>query len=464
METTVNLTQTPPTSFDGSLSLFARAISTSLGIEFLARGTFIRDASGLLVFASRDETSGIDIHRVLEALPVGATAYVRADRPIVDANHPAIARLIEEAFPLSEIVYLPEGPSIVFVTLIDRRIVGTDWLSAPVEGWAPPSAGRLVFASMKGGVGRSTALAILAADLAYRNKNVLVVDLDLEAPGIGSMLVAEDDLPAYGVLDWMVESNLRDLDDTFLMDMVAPSRVSEGRGLIDVVPAIGRTSEWFSGNVLAKIGRAYLDSTQKEQSLSFLGKCQNLIEQLSARRQYDAVLIDARAGLHETTAASILGLGADVLLFGIDTSQTFTSYRYLFSHLENVCVALDTEAASAFISRLRFVHAKATKDELDRKAFRDRAYELFAGRLYPMMTRSEDDDSAEELPLLSDVFSLDSEEAPHFAWPIYASLAYMEFDPQRPQKNHQLEPRYYEELYGDFLAAAWDRLRLERAL
>ncbi|MCT7325885.1 ParA family protein [Ralstonia mojiangensis] len=464
MEPTVNWSRTPPTSFDGSLSLFANAIAAVRGIDFMVSGTFIRDASGLLVFASHEEVSDSDIQRVLKALPAGATAYVRADRPIVAAQHPAIARLIDGAFSLSEEVYLPEGPTYAYVPLVDRRIVGTDWLSAPVQGWAPPSAGRLVFASMKGGVGRSTALAILAADLAYRNKNVLVVDLDLEAPGIGSMLVAEEDLPAYGVLDWMVESNLRDLDDTFLADMVAPSRVSDGRGLIDVVPAIGRTSEWFSGNVLAKIGRAYLDSTHNEQSLTFLGKCQDLIEQLSARRQYDAVLIDARAGLHETTAASILGLGADVLLFGIDTSQTFTSYRYLFSHLENICIALDTEAASAFISRLRFVHAKATKDELDRKAFRDRAYELFADRLYPLMIRSEDSDSTEELPLLSDVFSLDSEEAPHFAWPVYASLGYMEFDPQRPQKDHQLEPRYYEELYGDFLAAAWDRLRLERAL
>src|SRR5690606_11833904 len=77
-----------------------------------------------------------------------------------------------------------------FVRLIERRIVGQDWLQPPrepLEG-APPV---VVFASHKGGVGRSTALAVAAAAFSESGLNVLVIDLDLEAPGLGDMLLTE---------------------------------------------------------------------------------------------------------------------------------------------------------------------------------------------------------------------------------------------------------------------------------
>ena len=116
--------------------------------------------------------------------------------------------------------------------------------------------------------------------------------------------------------------------------MIAPSPFSGGKGLIDVVPAVGRSSDSHPANVLAKLARAYLELPQNEgPPKSFLAQTQELLGQLSTLNQYDAILIDARAGLNESTAASILGLGADILLFGVDTPQTFASYRYLLAHL-----------------------------------------------------------------------------------------------------------------------------------
>ena len=46
-------------------------------------------------------------------------------------------------------------------------------------------------------------MAVLAVHQAERGRNVLVVDLDLEAPGIGAVLLAREDLPQLGVLDWL---------------------------------------------------------------------------------------------------------------------------------------------------------------------------------------------------------------------------------------------------------------------
>lgn len=54
----------------------------------------------------------------------------------------------------------------VAIRLIDRRLAGQDWLMRAVKLADKPR--RLVFYSIKGGVGRSTALAITAADLAAR--------------------------------------------------------------------------------------------------------------------------------------------------------------------------------------------------------------------------------------------------------------------------------------------------------
>ncbi|VVE19327.1 hypothetical protein PIN31115_03048 [Pandoraea iniqua] len=271
------------------------------------------------------------------------------------------------------------------------------------------------------------------------------------------MLVADDERSKFGVLDWMVESNVRELDEDFLNDMVAPSAFGSGRGAIDVVSSVGKMSDKHPENVLAKIGRAYLDSSIAGEPQGFLQKCRELIDRMSQRRPYDAILIDARAGLHETTATPILGLGADVLFFGIDTSQTFSSYRYLFAHLESISRMLVGTDATSFVTRMRFVQAKAKKDDAALMAFRDRTYELFAEFLY-----SSPESSTEQSENLVPTFSLNSEDAPHFAWPVYSDMSFSEFDPLARAEGMQLSPQTYEAAYDDFLTAAWERLQLTR--
>jgi Mrp family chromosome partitioning ATPase len=74
-----------------------------------------------------------------------------------------------------------------FVRLVERRIVGQDWLQPPLDPMegVPPI---MVFTSHKGGVGRSTALGVSAAALSAEGFNVLLIDLDIkEAPKFGSL-------------------------------------------------------------------------------------------------------------------------------------------------------------------------------------------------------------------------------------------------------------------------------------
>ena len=64
---------------------------------------------------------------------------------------------------------------------------------------------RFTLYSVKGGVGRSTTVAVLARHLAAGGERLLAVDLDLESPGLSSALIEPEARPACGVTEWFVE-------------------------------------------------------------------------------------------------------------------------------------------------------------------------------------------------------------------------------------------------------------------
>src|SRR3569833_142258 len=103
-----------------------------------------------------------------------------------------------------------EDPEVV--TLLEKKDVVPSEYSQQLNIWLnklpinksnlqrPP---RVAFYSYKGGVGRSTALAIVARQLAREGFSVAVIDLDLEAPGINSLLLAQSVPSPIGVVDYL---------------------------------------------------------------------------------------------------------------------------------------------------------------------------------------------------------------------------------------------------------------------
>src|SRR5262249_9504961 len=105
--------------------------------------------------------------------------------------------------------------------------VPSEWQHAPDES----DVTRLAFHGIKGGVGRSTAVATLAAHLAKRpGAQVLVVDLDLESPGVGLTLLPDDRRPEFGLVDWFVEQPVGQADDELLGSMVGEAEPPAGPG------------------------------------------------------------------------------------------------------------------------------------------------------------------------------------------------------------------------------------------
>jgi hypothetical protein len=126
-----------------------------------------------------------------------------------------------------------------------REVLATEgnWASIAPESTGAP---RIVFFSIKGGVGRSTALAASAWAQAQAGQRVLVLDLDLESPGLSSALLPEERRPTYGIADWLVE-DLVDNGDAVFEDMMATSTLAHD-GEINVVPAHGRDpGEYIDG-------------------------------------------------------------------------------------------------------------------------------------------------------------------------------------------------------------------------
>ena len=361
-----------PIRFDDSLPAFAALVKSSWGEAALAKNLFLRDASGQLTFVLLSDLHSQDERTILAGHAIDELgAYV-------DKNGFAIAtpdELFDERLNEADGAIRLEISHNLFngvVNLVDRRMVGADWLRKPLPSSGSPA--RFVFASVKGGVGRSTALCVLAAELASKGRRVLAIDLDLEAPGLGNLLLPDDTLPEYGLLDYLVElEGGNPLDDDFFVDIVGPSWVGGGRGRVDVIPAIGKRSLRNPANVLSKLARAYLAGYGTNgETLTFSDHMAALVGKFADSRRYDAVLVDARAGLHETTAAAVIGLGAEVLLFGLDQPQTFAGYELLFAHLGTLPMGVSEE----WKSRLHIVQAKAPLDPKMRSNFTERMESL----------------------------------------------------------------------------------------
>ncbi len=293
-----------------------------------------------------------------------------------------------------------EGISDVFV--IDRLAVESNWSRISSLTSSIP---RTVFFSIKGGVGRSTALAATAWALAEQGKKVLVLDLDLESPGLSSALLPEDRRPFYGITDWLVEDLVNNGDAVF-ENMVAQSALSHN-GEILVVPAHGANP----GEYIAKLGRVWMprvDTEGKRESWS--DRLRLLLDDLEGRWQPDVTLIDSRAGIDEVASACITELSAStILLFAIDGDQTWSGYRVLFQHWRKTGVVRDIRERLQIVGAM--IPEVGTEEYVE--GLLERAWDLFSEELYDEVPAGKV--SGEESFWSYDQFD---GSAPHYPWAV----------------------------------------------
>jgi hypothetical protein len=361
----------------------------------------------------------------------------------------------EAVFSSADRTY-PFGEDVPF-SFIDRGITGVDWLRSGRLPNERPTPARCVFFGLKGGVGRSTALVMLAHALSRRGKRVLVLDMDLESPGLSSALLpmAEGAFPSHGIVDWFVEEAVAQVDKRFLRDMVGTSPLSSS-GDILVAPAYGWSKDQ---DYLAKLSRAYLDiPSLGGATRTFAARLAAMIDALEREYEPHVVLIDSRAGMHDISAATLTRLGARTLLFAMDTEQTWRGYHLLFSHWRyppRISEIRDGELRGS----LRMVAAaipQAESPEAYLASFSRNACDVWRGTLYEEIP-PEDDPTFDQR---RDYFNYDEgdREAPHFPIPIFWHGAYTLFDPMNARRREaQLAEGNIEMAFGRFIAEtlAW---------
>lgn len=182
----------------------------------------------------------------------------------------------------------------------------------------------VVFHSVKGGMGRTTALAAYAIARARRGETVAIVDFDLDAPGIGRLLDADGEgtTAQWGVIDFLLEAPHELPLDEYMHVCERPGVTGAGR--IEVFPA-GRIDDSF----LTKLARVDLDTIKDIAKHPLL----TLLRRIKDERDPHVILVDCRAGLSPAAGLLLSGLAHLHVLFGTTNPQSLEGLKRVVRHL-----------------------------------------------------------------------------------------------------------------------------------
>ena len=169
------------------------------------------------------------------------------------------------------------------------------------------------FYSFKGGVGRTMALVNAAVTLALRGRRVLVVDFDVEAPGLDTFDVLRTREEVPGVIDFVthyLESGQAP-DVTDYVD--ACPEIGEAGGQLWIMPS-GKSDSYASNFNQVDWGELY---DRRDGYLLF----EDLKEQWNHVLRPDYVLIDSRTGHTDTCGICTRQLPNSVVVFFFPNEQ-----------------------------------------------------------------------------------------------------------------------------------------------
>lgn len=257
--------------------------------------------------------------------------------------------------------------------MLDRHRSRTAWFSAFVDPpWQAPDDGPpiVVFYSFKGGQGRSTLLAGFAIQRAQAGDRVCVVDMDLDSPGAGQLLAADQAglTASWGVVDFLLEHRLPDLQ--FGDYWHRCDRVS-GSGEIRVMPS-GQLNDLFPD----KLSRVDLE----EAPLARASGLWRLLDLTRKEFKPDWILLDARAGISEPAGQLMCGLAHLHVLLGSPQEQSWRGLDLILNRLGKDRILADRPQAEVLLVQSLVpagVPGKWAKD-----VFAGRAESTFEDRYY----------------------------------------------------------------------------------
>lgn len=195
------------------------------------------------------------------------------------------------------------------------------------------SSNLITFYSYKGGVGRTTALALTATRLAREGKKVFVIDCDFEAPGLVNFFRAGSELQKGGVVEYLNDSlfdSTTDLNE-YVYDI---EKVYSGSGSIKLMPAgdIFSSEEDLAG-YLEGLSRIDL------QGVGLVSVFERLISKIQEEYLPDVILVDSRTGFNNIFGALVRHSKLVVALCGDDV-QNVPGTEYVGNMLKNLDIPI----------------------------------------------------------------------------------------------------------------------------
>jgi tetratricopeptide (TPR) repeat protein len=168
------------------------------------------------------------------------------------------------------------------------------------------------FYSYKGGVGRSLSLANIAALLVQKGRRVVLIDFDLEAPGLDSFEEFKSVACKAGVVEYVAEFEKNKIAPTISDYVHACELPGNLRGKLWIMPAGKKDCAYNSARATLDWIRLY-DSGMGEPFV------ENWKAAIAKKYKPDYVLIDSRTGLTDVGGICTLHLpDLVVMLFGLN--------------------------------------------------------------------------------------------------------------------------------------------------
>lgn len=181
----------------------------------------------------------------------------------------------------------------------------------------------VTFYSFKGGVGRSTALGLVGGILATRNRRVVMVDFDLEAPGISIMFqqdIENNNQEQLGVLDYLHQRSLTPEENIpNIADCIRQINL-QTRGELFLVP-VGEYDENYIHRLADLDMRSFYRSGNNA--------VEQLMEDIKEQLDPDVILIDARPGFNDVGAIALFALADTAIICFSPTDQSFEGLRWV---------------------------------------------------------------------------------------------------------------------------------------
>ncbi|MCW2482215.1 KGGVGR-motif variant AAA ATPase, partial [Candidatus Symbiopectobacterium sp. NZEC135] len=188
----------------------------------------------------------------------------------------------------------------------------------------------ITFFSYKGGVGRTTSLALTATYLSRKGKKVFVIDCDFEAPGLINFFnSSQSESCKNGLVEYLNDQAFMpdvDLDD-YVYDI---EKSYSGTGSINLMPA-GNILKSNEDLVSYLEGLAKID-LQGKQLVNIFNK---LINDIDLKYNPDVILIDSRTGFNNTFGA-LAQISKNIVVLAGDDIQNQPGIEYVTKTLNEM--------------------------------------------------------------------------------------------------------------------------------